>query len=99
MVVRSICEGNRRAWRKPSTLRKKLTNFITQTLIYLKDTHIFWAGELTKQSTNFKYIQRKKINYFHVNRYIIWICQRFVKQNKISRFPVHMKASHKSKKM
>jgi hypothetical protein len=24
------------------------------TLIHLKDTNIFWAGELTKQSANFK---------------------------------------------
>jgi hypothetical protein len=55
-------------------------------------------GELIKQSANFKYTQRKQIIYFHVNRYIIWICQRFVKQNKVLRFPIHMKMSHKSKK-
>jgi hypothetical protein len=40
--------------------------------------------------------------YFHnmycVNWYIIWICQRFVKQNKVLRFPVHMKTSHQSTK-
>jgi hypothetical protein len=33
-----------------------------------EDTNIFWDGE--------------QIIYFHVNRYIIWICQRFVKQYK-----------------
>ena len=46
-----------------------------------------------KQSANFKQTQRKQIIYFHVNRYIIWIYQRFVKQNK-----VHMKTSHQSTK-
>jgi hypothetical protein len=40
----------------------------------------------------------KQIIYFHVNWYIIWICQRFVKQNKVLRFPVHMKTSHQSTK-
>jgi hypothetical protein len=35
---------------------------------------------------------------FVLNRYIIWICQRFVKQNKVLRFPVHMKTSHQSTK-
>jgi hypothetical protein len=47
-----------------------------------EETNIFWDGELTKRL---------------VNRYIIWICQRFVKQNKVLRFHVHMKTSHKSK--
>ena len=61
--------------------------------------HIFRDGELRKQSANFKQTQRKQIIYFHVNRYMIWICQRFVKQNKVLRFPVHMKISHKSKKI
>ena len=37
-------------------------------------------------------------NLLYVNRYIIWIYQRFVKQNKVPRFLVHMKTSHKSKK-
>ena len=63
-----------------------------------EDKHIFRDGELRKQSTNFKQTQRKQIIYFHVNRYIIWICQRFVKQNKVLRFPVHMKTSHQSTK-
>jgi hypothetical protein len=56
-----------------------------------EDKHIFRDGEFGKQSANFKQTQRKQIIYFHVNRYIIWICQRFVKQNKVPRFPVHMK--------
>jgi hypothetical protein len=30
--------------------------------------------------------------------YIIWICQRFVKQNEVLGFPVHMKTSHQSTK-
>jgi hypothetical protein len=55
-----------------------------------EDKHIFRDGELRKQSANFKQTQRKQIIYFHLNRYIIWICQRFVKQNKVLRFPVHM---------
>jgi hypothetical protein len=63
-----------------------------------EDKHIFRDGELRKQSANFKQTQRKQIIYFHVNRYIIWICQRFVKQNKVLRFPVHMKTSHQSTK-
>ena len=54
-----------------------------------EDKHIFRDGERRKQSANFKQTQRKQIIYFHVNRYIIWICQRFVKQNKVLRFPVH----------
>ena len=53
-----------------------------------EDKHIFRDGELRKESANFKQTQRKQIIYFHVNRYIIWICQRFVKQNKVLRFPV-----------
>ena len=63
-----------------------------------EDKHIFRDGELRKQSANFKQTQRKQIIYFHVNRYIIWICQRFVKQNKVLSFPVHMKTSHQSTK-
>ena len=63
-----------------------------------KKKHIFRDGELRKQSANFKQTQRKQIIYFHVNWYIIWICQRFVKQNKVLRFPVHMKTSHQSTK-
>ena len=63
-----------------------------------EDKHIFRDGELRKQSANFKQTQRKQIIYFHVNRYIIWICQRFVKQNKVLRFSVHMKTSHQSTK-
>ena len=63
-----------------------------------EDKHIFRDGELRKQSANFKQTQRKQIIYFHVNRYIIWICQRFVKQNKVLRFPVHTKTSHQSTK-
>ena len=59
-----------------------------------KKKHIFRDGELRKQSANFKQTQRKQIIYFHVNRYIIWIFQRFVKQNKVLR--VHMKTSHQS---
>ena len=55
-------------------------------------------AELRKQSANFKQTQRKQIIYFHVNRYIIWIFQRFVKQNKVLRFPVHMETSHPSTK-
>jgi hypothetical protein len=35
---------------------------------------------------------------YHVNQYTIWICQRFVKQNTVLRFPVHMKTSHQSTK-
>ena len=62
------------------------------------DKHIFRDGELRKQSANFKQTQLKQIICFHVNRYIIWICQRFVKQNKLLRFPVHMKMSHQSTK-
>ena len=53
-----------------------------------EDKHIFRDSELRKQSANFKQTQRKQIIYFHVNRYIIWICQRFVKQNKVLRIPV-----------
>jgi hypothetical protein len=56
-----------------------------------EDKHIFRDGELRKQSANFKQTQHKEIIYFHVNQYIIWICQRFVKQNKVLRFPVRMK--------
>jgi hypothetical protein len=52
-----------------------------------EDKHIFRDGELRKQSANSKQTQRKQIIYFHVNRYIIWICQRFVKQDKVLRFP------------
>ena len=63
-----------------------------------EDKHIFRDGELRKQSANIKKTQRKQIIYFHVNRYIIWICQRFVKQNKVISFPVHMKTSHQSTK-
>jgi hypothetical protein len=63
-----------------------------------EDKHIFRDGKLRKQSANFKQTQHKQIIYFHVNRYIIWICQRFVKQNKVLRFPVHMKTSHQSTK-
>ena len=63
-----------------------------------EDKHIFRDGELRKQSDNFKQTQRKQIIYFNVNRYIIWIFQRFVKQNKALRFPVHMKTSHQSTK-
>jgi hypothetical protein len=59
-----------------------------------EDKYIFRDGELRKQSANLKKPQRKQIIYFHVNRYIIWICQRFVKQIKVLRFPVHMKTSH-----
>jgi hypothetical protein len=54
-------------------------------------------AELRKQSANFKQTQRKQIIYFHVNRYIIWIFQRFVKQNKVLRF-LHMKTFHPSTK-
>ena len=50
-----------------------------------EDKHIFRDDELRKQSANFKQTQHKQIIYFHVNRYIIWICQRFVKQNKVVR--------------
>ena len=50
-----------------------------------EDKHIFMDGELRKQSANIKQTQRKQIIYFHVNRYIIWIFQRFVKQNKVLR--------------
>jgi hypothetical protein len=63
-----------------------------------EDKHIFRDGELRKQSANFKQTQRKQIIYFHVNRYIIWIRHCFVKQNKVLRFPVHMKTSHIYKK-
>jgi hypothetical protein len=63
-----------------------------------EDKHIFRDDELRKQSANFKQTQHKQIIYFHVNRYIIWICQRFVKQNKVVRFPVHMKTYHQSTK-
>ena len=63
-----------------------------------EDKHIFRDGELRKQSDNFKQTQRKQIIYFNVNRYIIWIFQRIVKQNKVLRFPVHMKTSHQSTK-
>jgi hypothetical protein len=41
------------------------------------------------QSANFKQAQRKQIIYFHVNRYIIWIYQRFVKQNKVRSMAVN----------
>jgi hypothetical protein len=61
-----------------------------------EDKHILRDGELRKQSASFKQTRRKQIIYFHVNRYIIWICQRFVKQNKVLRF--HMKTSHQSTK-
>ena len=71
--------------------------FLLFTGLSNEDKHIYWDGELTKQSANFKYTQRKRI-YFHVNRYIIWICQRFVKQNKVLRFHVHMKTSDISRK-
>jgi hypothetical protein len=60
--------------------------------------YFLYAQMTRKQSANFKQTQRKQIIYFHVNRYIIWICQRFVKQNKDLRFPVHMKTSHQSTK-
>ena len=63
-----------------------------------EDKHIFREGKLRKQSANFKQTQCKQIIYFHVNQYIIWICQRFVKQNKVLRFPVPMKTSHQSTK-
>ena len=63
-----------------------------------EDKHIFRDSELRKQSANFKQTQRKQIIYFHVNRYIIWICQRFVKQNEVLGFPVHMKTSLQSTK-
>ena len=53
-------------------------------------------GELRKQLVNFKQTHRKQIIYFHGNQYVIWICQRLVKQNKVIRFPVHMKTSHQS---
>jgi hypothetical protein len=61
-----------------------------------EDKHIFREGELRKQSANFKQTQCKQIIYFHVNLYIIWICQRFVKHNKVLRFTVHMKTYHRS---
>ena len=68
------------------------------TELYNEDKHIFRNDELRKQSANFKQTQHKQIIYFHVNRYIIWTCQRFVKQNKVVRFPVHMKTYHQSTK-
>jgi len=43
--------------------------FLLFTELNNEDTNIFWDGE--------------QIINFHVNRYIIWICQRFVKQYKV----------------
>jgi hypothetical protein len=63
-----------------------------------EDKYVFRDGELRNQSVNFKQTQLKQLIYFHANRHIIWICQRFVKQNKVLRFPVHMKTSHQSTK-
>jgi hypothetical protein len=45
-----------------------------------EDKNIFWDGE--------------QIIYFHVNRYIIWICQRFVKQYKKKSPQAHIKVSY-----
>ena len=68
-----------------------LLSLITKTNIYLGMASLKNSRPtLNKHSVN--------IIYFHVNRYIIWICQRFVKQNKVLRFSVHMKTSHQSTK-
>ena len=72
--------------------------YVFSLLSLITKTNIFREGKLRKQSANFKQIQCKQIIYFHVNQYIIWICQRFVKQNKVLRLPVHMKTSHQSTK-
>jgi hypothetical protein len=65
----------------PCSLVHKICLLFTE--LNNEDKHIFRDSELRKQSANFKQTQRKQIIYFHVNRYIIWICQRFVKQNKV----------------
>ena len=80
----------------PCSLVHKICLLLTE--LNNEDKHIFGDGELRKQSANLKQTQRKQIIYFHVNRYIIWIFQRFVKQNKVLRSPVHMKTSHQSTK-
>jgi hypothetical protein len=69
-----------------------LLSLITKTNIYLG------IASLENSRTTLNKHSVNKLIYFHVNRYIIWICQRFVKQNKVLRFPVHMKTSHQSTK-
>ena len=70
--------------------------YVLSLLSLITKTNIYLGMASLEQSANFKQTQRKQIIYFHVNRYIIWICQRFVKQNKVRRFPVHTKTSHQS---
>ena len=60
--------------------------YLLFTRLNNENTIIFGMASTQNSRSSLNKHSLKQIIYFHVNRYIIWICQRFVKHNQLLRF-------------